>query len=140
LSAPTLISNSAERGARSAPILDRLAVWMKATSPLFEPKSPMCEALRYLNNQWSRLRLFLEDALIPIHNNASEAALRIVSLMRRKSLFFGNDLAGRRFMTLYSLIATCERHDVNPEVYLADILIRLQDHPAERVASYCRTD
>jgi IS66 C-terminal element len=37
-------------------------------------------------------------------------------------------------MTLYSLIATCERHDVNPEVYLADILIRLQDHPADRVA------
>ncbi|MDP9149394.1 MAG: transposase domain-containing protein, partial [Myxococcota bacterium] len=37
-------------------------------------------------------------------------------------------------MTLYSLIATCERHDVNPEVYLADVLIRLQDHPADRVA------
>jgi hypothetical protein len=37
-------------------------------------------------------------------------------------------------MTLYSLIATCERHDINPEVYLADVLIRLQDHPADRVA------
>ena len=122
------------RRARSAPILDRLSVWMKATSPLFEPKSPMGEALRYLNNQWSRLRVFLEDPLVPIHNNASEAALRIVSLMRKNSLFFGNERAGRRFMTLYSLIATCERHDVNPEVYLADVLIRLQDHPADRVA------
>jgi hypothetical protein len=38
-------------------------------------------------------------------------------------------LAGRRFMVLYSLIATCERHDINPEVYLADILLRIQDHP-----------
>ena len=56
------------------------------------------------------------------------------SLMRKNSLFFGHELAGRRFMTLYSLIATCERHDVNPEVYLADVLIRLQDHPADRVA------
>ena len=37
-------------------------------------------------------------------------------------------------MTLYSLIATCERHDINPEIYLADVLIRLQDHPADRVA------
>jgi transposase len=122
------------RRTRSAPILDRLAVWMKATAPLFEPKSPMGEALRYLNNQWARLRIFLNDPLIPIHNNASEAALRIVSLMRKNSLFFGNERAGRRFMTLYSLIATCERHDVNPEVYLADVLIRLQDHPADRVA------
>jgi transposase len=122
------------RRTRSAPILDRLDIWRKATSPLFEPKSPMGEALRYLNNQWTRLRVFLEDPLIPIHNNASEAALRIVSLMRKNSLFFGNERAGRRFMTLYSLIATCERHDVNPEVYLADVLIRLQDHPADRVA------
>jgi hypothetical protein len=30
--------------------------------------------------------------------------------------------------------ATCERHDINPEVYLTDVLIRLQDHPADRVA------
>jgi len=122
------------RRTRSAPILDRLATWMKATVPLFEPKSPMGEALRYVNNQWSRLRVFLDDPLVPVHNNASEAALRIVALMRKNSLFFGNELAGRRFMTLYSLIATCERHDINPEVYLADVLIRLQDHPTSRVA------
>lgn len=29
------------RRARSAPILERLAGWMKATAPLFEPKSPL---------------------------------------------------------------------------------------------------
>ena len=69
------------------------------------------------------------DPRIPIHNNASEAALRIVALARKNSLFFGNEEAGRRFMVLYSLIATCERHDVNPEVYLADVLLRIQDHP-----------
>ena len=36
-------------------------------------------------------------------------------------------------MVLYSLIATCERHDVNPEVYLADVLLRIQDHPKQRL-------
>ena len=122
------------RRTRSAPILNRLEGWVNATAPNFEPKSPMGEALRYLKNQWSRLRVFLDDPLVPVHNNASEAALRIVALMRKNSLFFGNERAGRRFMTLYSLIATCERHDVNPEVYLADVLIRLQDYPADRVA------
>jgi len=122
------------RRTRSAPILDRLEAWVSVTAPNFEPKSPMGEALRYLKNQWSRLRVFLDDPLVPVHNNASEAALRIVALMRKNSLFFGNERAGRRFMTLYSLIATCERHDVNPEVYLTDVLVRLQDHPADRVA------
>ena len=64
----------------------------------------------------------------------SEAALRIVALARKNSLFFGNEEAGRRFMVLYSLIATCERHDVNPEVYLADVLLRIQDHPSDRLS------
>jgi len=80
------------------------------------------------------LTAFLSDARIPLHNNASEAALRIVALARKNTLFFGNEEAGRRFMVLYSLIATCERHDVNPEVYLADVLLRIQDQPVERLA------
>jgi transposase len=122
------------RKRRSAPSIERLRTWIESQTPLFEPKSPMGIALRYLKNQWARLIAFLGDPLIPIHNNASEAALRIVALARKNSLFFGNDEAGRRFMVLYSLIATCERHDVNPEVYLADVLIRIQDHPKDRVA------
>jgi len=36
-------------------------------------------------------------------------------------------------MILYSLIATCERYDVNPEVYLADVLLRIHDHPNGRI-------
>lgn len=122
------------RRARSAPVLERLRVWREQMGPAFEPKSPMGAALRYMTNQWSRLVAFLDDPLVPIHNNASEAALRIVALARKNSLFFGNDASGRRFMVLYSLIATCERHDVNPEVYLADVLLRIQDQPADRLA------
>ncbi len=94
----------------------------------------MGQALGYMKNQWARLTAFLDDPAVPIHNNASEAALRIVALMRKNSLFFGNDAAGRRFMVLYSLIATCERHDINPEIYLADVLIRINDHPKDRIA------
>lgn len=122
------------RRKRSAPVLARLRAWREMVTPLFEPKSPMGEALRYMKNQWERLCAFMKNPLIPIHNNASEAALRIVALFRKNSLFFGNDDAARRFMTLYSLIATCERHDINPEAYLADVLIRIQDHPKDRVA------
>lgn len=122
------------RKKKSTPILERLRIWRDETTPLFEPKSAMGEALRYMNNQWTRLIAFLADPLIPIHNNASEAALRIIALMRKNSLFFGNEDAGRRFMVLYSLLAMCERHDVNPEVYLADVLLRIQDQPKDRLA------
>jgi transposase len=104
-------------------------------TPHFEPHSAMGEALRYMRNQWPRLIAFLDDPLIPIHNNASEAALRIIALLRKNSLFFGNEQAGRRFMVLYSLLAMCERHDVNPEVYLADVLLRIQDQSKDDLAA-----
>ena len=69
--------------------------------PLLEPKSAMGQALRYIKNQWPRLTAFLRDARVPLHNNASEVALRIVALARKSSLFFGNEEAARRFMFLY---------------------------------------
>jgi transposase len=121
------------RKKNSGPILKRLQKWRDNVTPHFEPSSAMGEALRYLRNQWDRLEMFLEDPLIPIHNNASEAALRIIALLRKNSLFFGNEEAGRRLMVLYSLLAMCERHDVNPEPYLADVLIRIQDHPKDKL-------
>lgn len=117
----------------SASALERFSEWHAKMTPLFEPKSAMGEALRYIKNQWTRLTAFLRDARIPLHNNASEAALRIIALARKNILFFGNEEAGRRFMVLYSLIATCEQHDVNPEAYLADVLLRIQDHPKDRL-------
>ena len=122
------------RERRSRPVTERLRAWADEQRPRFEPPSPMGIALRYLTNQWPRLMTFLGDPMIPIHNNASESALRIMALMRKNSLFFGNERAARRFMILYSLVATCARHDVNPETYLADVLIRVQDWPTDRVA------
>ena len=121
------------RQRRSKPILDRIEQWRVSSIANFEPRSPMGAALRYMTNQWERLSAFIRDPKIPIHNNASESALRVVALARKNSLFFGNARAGRRFMVLYSLIATCARHDVNPEVYLADVLLRIQDHPKQRL-------
>lgn len=122
------------RGKESIVVLDHLLTWMKATWPLYEPKSVMGRALRYISNQWHRLTAFVEDPKIPIHNNASEASLRIIALTRKNSLFFGNDAAAERFMVLHSLIATCEKHGVNPVAYFTDVLMRIQDHPKLRVA------
>lgn len=122
------------RQRRSQEALDQLLVWVARTKPLYEPKSAMGQALGYLENQWSRLTAFLQDPQIPIHNNASEAALRIIALVRKNSLFFGNDAAGQRFAVLFSLIAMCEKHGVNPVEYFTDVLLRIHDHPKSRVA------
>ncbi len=67
------------------------------------------------------------------HNNASERALRVATLGRKNFLFVGTDEAGETLAGLYSLIATCEANEVNPVAYLADVLLRVQTHPAARI-------
>ena len=69
--------------------------------------------------QWDALGRFLDDATLPLDNNASERALRVVALGRKNFLFVGHDEAGENLAGLYSLVATCEANGVNPVAYLA---------------------
>jgi transposase len=34
---------------------------------------------------------------------------------------------------LYSLVSSCIANDVNPEEYLADVLVRVHHHPQSRI-------
>ncbi len=83
--------------------------------------------------QWPALQVFLENPAVPIDNNASERALRIVALGRKSFLLVGNDVAGQNLAVLMSLVRTCEAVGVNPQENLADVLMRVQDWPAARV-------
>jgi transposase len=51
----------------------------------------------------------------------------------RNWTFAGSDEGGRRAATLYTLIATANLNDVDPQAWLAGVLARLPDHPAKRI-------
>ncbi len=48
--------------------------------------------------------------------------------------FAGSDAGGHRAAAVYTLIETCKMNDVDPQAWLADVLARLPDHPANKVA------
>jgi transposase len=48
--------------------------------------------------------------------------------------FAGSDAGGRRAAAIYTLIETAKLNDVDPQTWLIDVLARLQDHPARRIA------
>jgi len=123
----------AMRQSRSRVVMEEFRAWLDAEQPRHLPNGPMGEAIKYAINQWDALTLFLSDAHLPVDNNASEAALRICALGRKNFLFVGHDAAGENLAGLYSLIATCEVNGVNPLEYLADVLLRVQTHPASRI-------
>lgn len=113
--------------------MDKLHAWLLAQKPQHLPKSPMGQAIRYALGQWPALQVFLENPAVPIDNNASERALRIVALGRKNFLFVGHDVAGQNLAVLLSLVRSCETIGVNPQAYLTDVLMRVQDWPAARV-------
>lgn len=123
----------AMRRERSGPLRDKLKAWLNEMKLEQPPKSPLGEAVKYALNQWDRLGRFLENARIPLDNNPAEAALRRVALGRKNFLFVGSDEAGEHLADLYSLVATCEANGVNPVSYLADVLVRVNTHPANRI-------
>jgi transposase len=123
----------ASRRTRSATIINEISEWLRLEGPKHPPKSPLGEAMQYTRGQWAALMRFLEDSRLALDNNASENALRKVALGRKNHLFVGNDEAGENLAGLYSLLATCEANGVNPVEYLADVLVRVNTHPASRL-------
>ena len=121
------------RQAQSKAVMDEFKAWLDSERPRHLPRGPMGEAIGYALGDWKALTLFLTDPHLPIDNNASERALRVAALGRKNFLFVGTDEAGENLAGLYSLIGTCEVNGINPIPYLADVLIRVQTHPASRI-------
>jgi hypothetical protein len=71
---------------------------------------------------------------LAIDNNASENALRRIALGRKNWMFLGSDAGGQTAAILFSLIATCQRHKVNPFEYLRDVLNRIAITPISKLA------
>lgn len=92
-----------------------------------------CASRRLTLSQWERLLCFLDNVHIPVDNNASESALRVVALGRKNFLFVGDVETGDHLATLYSLVSSCEASDIDPVEYLKDVLLRIDTHPASRI-------
>jgi hypothetical protein len=80
------------------------------------------------------LTRYLEDGDLAIDNNAAERALRRVVTGRKNWLFCGSDVGGTRAAILYSVVATCKAHGIDPWAYLRDVLERIPTHPNRRRA------
>jgi transposase len=60
--------------------------------------------------------------------------LRCVAIGRKNYLFAGSDAGGCRAAAIYSLIESAKLNALNPQHYIADLLTRIADHPARRIA------
>jgi transposase len=121
------------RAARSRPLVTALEAWLREHRAKLSAKSEVAKAIDYLLKRWPSFTRFLEDGRICLSNNAAERAIRGIAVGRRNWTFAGSDAGGRRAAAIYTLIETATLNDVDPRAWLADVLTRLPDHPAQRL-------
>lgn len=124
------------RQAQSVPVLDEIARWLAAEGEVVLPKSPMGQAIGYTRNQWSALCVYTTHGFLAIDNNAAERALKRVAIGRKNWLFAGNDQAAANHARLWSLIASCARHGVDPQRYLTSVLAKIGRTPASELEQF----
>lgn len=89
------------------------------------PESNMGKAFTYLINQWTALIRIIDHGEVEWTNNLVENVIRPTAIGKKNYLFFGADEAGQRNAIVYTLIANCRLHGVEPYEYLKDVLTRL---------------
>lgn len=124
------------RQERSVRVLARIKMWLDTEAEIVLPRSPMGAAITYAQNQWQALNTYVTQGFLNIDNNASERALKRVAIGRKNWLFAGNDAAAENHARLWSLIASCERHGIDPQRYLTSVLAKIGTTPAEELGQF----
>jgi transposase len=98
------------------------------------PAPPFSKALKYIWDRKLELRVFLDDPDVPIDTNHLERALRVIPMGRKNWNFCWTELGAKQVGIVQSLITTCRLHEIDVYTYLIDVLQRVGQHPAARVA------
>jgi transposase len=120
----------------SKPLVEKFFDWVdqQLQRQGFTPKNPFIKALNYVRLRRLGLEVFLTDPDVPIDTNHLERALRVIPMGRKGWLFCWTELGAKHVGIIQSLIVTCRLHGIDPYTYLVDVLQRVAEHPANRVA------
>lgn len=123
----------AVRQERIRPLVDALEQWLRRQRAALARSNPVAERIDYMLKDWAAFARFIDDGRICLTNNAAERALRGIALGRKAWLFAGSDRGGERAAFMYTLIVTAKLNDIDPQAWLADVLVRIADLPQTRL-------
>src|ERR1700737_860677 len=121
------------RHVQSAPHLTVLESWLREQRSRMSRSASVAEPIDYMLKRWNRFTRFIEDGSICLTNNAAERALRGFALGRKSWLFAGSERGADRAAIMAQLIMTAKLNDVDPLAWLADVLARIAEYPAQRL-------
>lgn len=106
--------------------------WIDAAQSLATGRNLATKALGYAKNQKQELLRVLDDGRLPLDNTRSERSLRKIVVGRKAWMFYGSDTHAESAAALFSVIASCRLHKLDPETYLDEIFRVLPFWPKQR--------
>lgn len=113
---------TAYRATHLRPLFDEFFAWARATRETAFGNNLATKALGYALNQEVELRRVLDDGTIPLDNTRAERALRKIVVGRKNWMFYGSDTHAEAAAAIFSLIASCRLHRLDPFAYLEEVL------------------
>ena len=110
------------------PIMEAMKVWMETEGIKYSPGSLTGKAITYAYTKWDNIIRCLDDGRLYWDDNLAENVQRPITLSRKNFLFCGNHEAAVNMSVICSLLVTCKAHEVNPRVYLNDVIAQMPYH------------
>jgi transposase len=120
------------RAEKSEPIVNTIRTWLDANFFAAQKLGgAIAKAFVYLNNQFEKLCVYLEDGRLAIDNNKAENHVRPIALGRKNWLFATSTKGATALANWYSIIETAKANDLDPFAYLRYLLTELPLYQAE---------
>lgn len=91
-------------------------------------KGLLGRALFYLEKNWAKLTVYVEDGRLAIDNNGAENAIRPFVIGRKNWLFSASVNGAKASANLYSLIETAKANGQEPYAYLRHLFTQLKSY------------
>ena len=114
------------------PLIDAFFDWVKQTRLTQQGRTLATKALGYATNQEQELRRVLADGRLPLDNTRAERSLRKVVVGRKNWMFYGSNSHAESAAAIFSLVASCRLHGIDPQQYFDEVMRALPDWPKER--------
>ena len=124
----TVEQRAERRQKESYPIILEFEQWLENTAPKVLKSGRMYKAIQYAYGLLPRLRRYVQDGRYQIDNNLIENVIRPLAVGRKNYLFCGNMESAVRAGVIYSLLASCKASNVDPRMWLEDVLNKIPDY------------
>jgi len=115
------------RKSKSAPVIKELKKLLLEEYPKSRDGSQKRKAIQYIEKRWPGFEMFLSDTRVPLSNNEAERTIRHAVVGRKNYYGSGNHTGAETAATLFTIIESCKKNDVDPRTYLLKALVEASE-------------